>query len=85
MLTIAYSTREHKPEFKKQIEDTIGIRDFEILEFVNNGEKSLTQVYNEGLNQSKNNNSFFGIYSFLLFFLVWDFFVPKVSSVLAQA
>lgn len=55
MITIVYSTREHKPEFKKQIENTIGIRDFEILEFVNNGEKSLTQVYNEGLNQSKNN------------------------------
>lgn len=55
MISVIYSTREHKPEFQKQIQDTIGIRDFEIIEFINNGEKSLTQVYNEGLEKSKNN------------------------------
>ena len=55
MISVVYSTREHKPDFQKQIQDTIGIKDFEIIEFINNGEKSLTQVYNEALEKSKNN------------------------------
>lgn len=53
MISVIYSTREHNPEFQKQISETIGVKDFEILEFINNGEKSLTQVYNEGLEKSK--------------------------------
>lgn len=55
MITIIYSTREHKPDFQKQIKESIGLKDFEIIEFINNGDKSLTQIYNEGLNKSKNN------------------------------
>jgi hypothetical protein len=54
MISVIYSTRQHNPEFQKQISETIGVKDFEILEFINNGEKSLTQVYNEGLEKSKN-------------------------------
>jgi hypothetical protein len=55
MISIVYSTREHKPDFQKQIKENIGVKDFEIIEFINNGDKSLTQIYNEGLNKSKNN------------------------------
>ena len=54
MITIIYSTRQHNPDFQKHISETIGIKNFEIIEFINNGEKSLTQVYNEGLEKSKN-------------------------------
>jgi len=49
MITVIYSTRESKPEYAKMIKDTIGVKNVEVLEFVNNGEKSLSQVYNEGL------------------------------------
>ena len=55
MITIVYSTREHKPEFQKEIQKNIGLINVEILEFINNGEKSLTQVYNEGLQMAKHN------------------------------
>jgi GT2 family glycosyltransferase len=53
MISIVYSTRKHNPQFQQHIKETIGIKEFEILEFINNGEKSLTQVYNEGLEKSK--------------------------------
>jgi GT2 family glycosyltransferase len=53
MITVIYSTREHNPQFQQHIKETIGVKEFEILEFINNGEKSLTQVYNEGLEKSK--------------------------------
>lgn len=53
MLSIVYSTREHNPKFQEHIKETIGLREIEILEFINNGEKSLTQVYNEGLDKAK--------------------------------
>lgn len=55
MITIVYSTRQHNPEFQKEIEKNIGLINVEILEFINNGEKSLTQVYNEGLQMAKHN------------------------------
>lgn len=56
MITIGYSTRVSNPEFKKHIRETIGYKndDVEIIEIVNNGEKSLTECYNIILNQAKN-------------------------------
>ena len=53
MITVVYSTRNENKEFQTHIKKTIGVKEFEILEFINNGEKSLTQVYNEGLKNSK--------------------------------
>lgn len=55
MITIGYSTRESNPTFKEHIVKTIGLPNSQIVEVVNNGEKSLTKVYNEILNQAKNN------------------------------
>jgi glycosyltransferase involved in cell wall biosynthesis len=55
MITIGYSTRSHKPNFIKHIKETCGIKDVEIIEKINNGEKSLSQVYNEILDESNNN------------------------------
>ncbi len=54
MITIGYSTRESKPQFKEYISKACGLKNVEIIEVVNNGEKSLPQVYNELINQSSN-------------------------------
>ena len=54
MITIGYSTRESNPTFIEHLKKTVGPKNIEIIEVVNNGEKSLTKVYNEILNQAKN-------------------------------
>ena len=54
MITIGYSTRNENLEFKGHIRQTIGLKNIEIIEVVNNGEKSLTEVYNDILNRSNN-------------------------------
>ena len=53
MLTIAYSTREHKPEFIEYLKKSSGFKKIEVIEKINNGEKSLSEVYNEILSESK--------------------------------
>ncbi len=55
MITIVFSTREDNPEYKKHITQTIGVKDFEIIQIINQGKYSLTEAYNLGLKQSKNN------------------------------
>lgn len=54
MITIGYSTRVSNPTFIEHLKKTVGPKNVEIIEVVNNGEKSLTKVYNEILNQAKN-------------------------------
>jgi len=54
MVTVVYSTRKPNKGFQDYIKKTIGLKYFEIYEIVNNGEKSLTQCYNEGLDNAKN-------------------------------
>ena len=53
MITIAYSTRESKPEFTEYLKKSSGFKKLEVIEKVNNGEKSLAQVYNEVLSESQ--------------------------------
>ena len=55
MISVVYSTRKTNKEFQSHINKTIGVKDFEIVEIVNNGEKSLTECYNQGLDTTKNN------------------------------
>ncbi len=55
MITIVYST--HKDEnynnkFKQHLLQTVGLKDVQILEFVNHNQYSLSQVYNSGITQS---------------------------------
>jgi hypothetical protein len=55
MITIIYST--HKDEqfnttFKNHLVNTIGLKDVQILEYQNNNEYSLAQVYNSGITES---------------------------------
>ena len=43
-ITIGFSTRNDNPTFIEQIKKTIGV-DFDVVQVINNGEKSLSQVY----------------------------------------
>lgn len=55
MISIVYSTRTPNKTFQEYIKKTIGVKEYEIYEIVNNGVKSLTECYNEGLDNTKNN------------------------------
>jgi predicted nucleic acid-binding protein len=54
MITVGYSTRETKPEFQEYLKKSSGVHKIEVIEIVNNGDKSLSQTYNEILNKSSN-------------------------------
>jgi hypothetical protein len=53
MLTIVYSTRKHNPEFIEYLKKSSGYKKIEVIEKINNGEKSLSETYNEILAESK--------------------------------
>jgi hypothetical protein len=55
MITIIYST--HKEEsynnkFKQHLLNTVGIKNVQILEYVNKNEYSLSHLYNKGIEES---------------------------------
>ena len=54
MITIGFSTRQHNQDYIDYIQKTCMFKEVEIIEKVNNGEKSLSQVYNEILTESSN-------------------------------
>lgn len=53
-LTVVYSTRTDNPAFRDHVKETCGIEDVEILQYVNSGKYALTEIYNRGLQDSKN-------------------------------
>lgn len=53
MITIFYCTRNTNPKHKEHLKLTCGVKDVEIIEYVNNGE-GLTAPYNLALSQAKN-------------------------------
>ena len=53
MITIGYSTREHNPKFIEYLKKSSGNKKIEVIEKINNGEKSLSEVYNEIIQESK--------------------------------
>ena len=55
MITIGYSTRNSNPELQEYFKKTCGLKNVQVIEKVNNGEKSLNETYNEILEQSENN------------------------------
>jgi len=58
MITVIYSThkdQEYNNNFKEKISKTIGIDNFQILEYVNINQYSLAEVYNKGIQESKFN------------------------------
>jgi hypothetical protein len=54
MITIGYSTRFHNPLLQEYLKKSCGHPKVQIIEKVNNGEHSLTEVYNQILNESEN-------------------------------
>jgi len=54
MITVGYSTREHNPQFIEYLKKSSGTKKIQVIEKINNGEKSLSQVYNEILEESTN-------------------------------
>jgi len=58
MVTIIYST--HKDEnynnkFRQHLLQTVGLKDVQILEYVNHNQFSLSEIYNRGVSESNNN------------------------------
>lgn len=54
MITIGYSTRENNEKYIDYLKKTCGLKNLEVIQKVNNGEKSLSQVYNEIIDESTN-------------------------------
>ena len=55
MITIGYSTRISNPEYISYLKKTCGVKNIQVIEKINNGDKSLSQVYNEIIDESVNN------------------------------
>ena len=56
MISVIYSTHKdqsYNEKFKEHIRKSIGVKEFEILEYVNHNQYSLSEVYNKGINSSK--------------------------------
>lgn len=53
MITVGYSTRESKPDFIEYLKKSSGYKKIDVIEKINNGEKSLAQTYNEILSEAK--------------------------------
>lgn len=53
MITIGYSTRKSNPEFSDYLVKSSGYKNVKVIEKVNNGEKSLSKIYNEILNEAQ--------------------------------
>ena len=55
MITIIYSTHkdsDYNNKFKQHLLQSVGLEDVQILEYVNNNQYSLSQVYNSGITES---------------------------------
>lgn len=51
-ITVGFSTRSDNPKFISYLKETSGCKETFVIQKINNGEKSLTQVYNEILKES---------------------------------
>lgn len=57
MITIIYSTHkslDYNKSFKEHLKKTIGIKNYEILEYENFNQFTLAEIYNKGIRDSKN-------------------------------
>lgn len=55
MITIIYSThkdQEYNKKFQQHLLNNVGVKDVQILEYVNHNQYSLSQVYNSGITES---------------------------------
>jgi hypothetical protein len=54
MITIGFSTRSNNQNYVDYLIKTCGLKNVEVIQKVNNGEKSLSEIYNEILKESSN-------------------------------
>jgi GT2 family glycosyltransferase len=57
MITIVYSTHkdeQYNNKFKQHLLQTVGLKDIQILEYVNHNQFSLSELYNKGISESEN-------------------------------
>ena len=52
MITVGYSTRSSKPEFIEYLIKSSGFKKTKVIEKINPGTKSLSQIYNEIIKES---------------------------------
>ena len=56
MLTVIFSTRNYNDTHIEHIKKTAGVgKNIEVIQYINNGEYSLTELYNKGIKESLNN------------------------------
>src|SRR5689334_18707313 len=54
MITAVYSTKETKPWHKEHIIKSSGLgKNIQVIEYINNGEFSLTEIYNKGCREAQ--------------------------------
>tara|TARA_R110000824_G_scaffold45658_7_gene131914 strand:- start:866 stop:2440 length:1575 start_codon:yes stop_codon:yes gene_type:complete len=55
MITVIFSTKKDNPDHVDHLKRTSGIgKHIEVIQYINNGEHSLTEIYNKGLKESTN-------------------------------
>ena len=54
MITVGFSTRNDNSKFIEYLKESSGLKEIEVIQKINNGEKSLSVVYNEIISESKN-------------------------------
>lgn len=59
MITIGYSTRQHNPLFIDYLKKSCGMKKIQVIEKINNNEKSLSEVYNQIIDESEFNHVVF--------------------------
>ena len=59
MISIVVSTRKINENFNQMLLKSVGIKDIQLLIYENNGEYSLTEIYNKGLKESVNDTIVF--------------------------
>lgn len=55
MITIIYSTHkgiDYNKKFKEHLIKSVGLKDVQVLEYINNNEHSLSEIYNKGISES---------------------------------
>jgi hypothetical protein len=58
MITIAYSTHKNETynnKFKQHLLQTVGLKNVQILEYINHNQFSLSELYNRAISESINN------------------------------
>lgn len=59
MVTVFYCTRKSSEIYQKHIKETSGLKNIEVIEYVNDGSTSLSEAYNTAFDQAKYENIIF--------------------------